>query len=132
IKIGHAERVGVRASFVYNTTGAPIVMNGDLDSVRIPAVMIGAAEGQLLADRLVAGERIDVRLVAGLFIEGNVSGSVVADFSSRRPDLSEPDFVKPDVTAPGVEILGGHTPDVANRMRGETFQYLSKIGRAHV
>src|SRR5690606_13504185 len=113
VKLGHAERAGARAAIVYNTTGAPIVMNGDRDSVRIPAVMIGAAEGQLLADRLVAGERIDVRLVAGLFIEGNVSGSVVADFSSRGPDLSEPDFVKPDVTAPGVEILGGHTPDVA-------------------
>jgi len=130
VKLGHAERAGARAAIVYNTTGAPIVMNGDRDSVRIPAVMIGAAEGQLLADRLVAGERIDVRLVAGLFIEGNVSGSVVADFSSRGPDLSEPDFVKPDVTAPGVEILGGHTPDVANGMRGETFQYLSGTSMA--
>ena len=51
--------------------------------------------------------------------------NVVADFSSRGPSLSDANFVKPDVTAPGVDILAGQTPDVANGLRGETYQYMS-------
>jgi hypothetical protein len=38
--------------------------------------------------------------------------------------------LKPDVTAPGVDILGGQTPDVANGLRGETYQYLSGTSQA--
>jgi hypothetical protein len=34
------------------------------------------------------------------------------------------------VTAPGVDILAGHTPDVANNVRGERFQYLSGTSMA--
>src|SRR5690606_35754912 len=130
VKLRHAENAGARAAIVYNPTGGPIVMNGDRGSVGIPAVMIGAADGQRLADRLAGGDAIEVRLLAGLFIEGHETGNVVADFSSRGPGLSEADFLKPDVIAPGVEILGGHAPDVANGLRGETFQYLSGTSMA--
>jgi hypothetical protein len=38
--------------------------------------------------------------------------------------------LKPDITAPGVNILAGHTPDVANGLRGETFQYFSGTSQA--
>ena len=38
--------------------------------------------------------------------------------------------MKPDVTAPGVDILAGQTPDVANGLRGETYQYLSGTSQA--
>ena len=34
-------------------------------------------------------------------------GDVMADFSSRGPGGH---FIKPDITAPGVQILAGHTP----------------------
>lgn len=37
-------------------------------------------------------------------------GSVMADFSSRGPNGAAFDIIKPDVTAPGVNILAGHTP----------------------
>ncbi len=130
VKLQHAASAGAVAAVVYSTSGAPIVMNGDRGSVTIPAVMIGVADGQRLADALAGGETVEARLAAGLFIEGRDTGNIVADFSSRGPGLSEPDFLKPDVTAPGVEILGGHTPEVANGLRGETFQYLSGTSMA--
>ncbi len=38
-------------------------------------------------------------------------GDVMASFSSRGP---ENDFIKPDVTAPGVQILAGNTPQPAS------------------
>ncbi|HUF39502.1 MAG TPA: S8 family serine peptidase, partial [Anaerolineales bacterium] len=41
-------------------------------------------------------------------------GDVMASFSSRGPNAA-PDLLKPDVTAPGVDILAAfHTPDPAN------------------
>ncbi len=38
----------------------------------------------------------------------SVPGDVMTSFSSRGPIG---DFIKPDVTAPGIQILAGHTPD---------------------
>jgi hypothetical protein len=110
-------------------------MNGDAGSVDIPAVMISNADGEVLVDRLVANaedddeetdeELVRVRLARGIFASLPGEGNVVADFSSRGPSLSDPNILKPDVTAPGVDILAGQTPDVANGLRGETYQYMS-------
>jgi subtilisin family serine protease len=135
VKIANAENAGAIAVVVYNNSGPPIGMNGDTGSVGIPAVMIGADDGQTLVDRLAADETNDdieddeeavtVRLARGIFASVPGFPNVVADFSSRGPPLSDANFVKPDVTAPGVDILAGHTPDVANGLRGEWYQYLS-------
>jgi hypothetical protein len=56
-----------------------------------------------------------------------VRGDVITSFSSRGP-LG--DFVKPDVTAPGIQILAGHTPDpfdanVDVGPPGQTFQAIA-------
>ncbi len=139
VKIANAEDAGAIAAVVYNDSDDPlIVMNGDTDSVGIPAVMISRADGEVLVDRLAANadgdnfgdfeddeEVVTVRLAAGIFAGVPAEGNVVADFSSRGPSLSDSNFVKPDVTAPGVDILGGQTPDVANGLRGESYQYMS-------
>ena len=133
VKIANAEAAGAVAVVVYNTDGAPIDMNGNSDSVHIPAVMIGNADGQKLVDRLAAdagktlqaADRVTVKLASGIFATLSGNGNVVADFSSRGPSLSDANFSKPDVSAPGVDILAGQTPDVANGLRGETFQYMS-------
>ena len=135
VKIANAEAAGAIAVVVYDNTGPPIVMNGDSGSVDIPAVMIGNQDGQRLVDRLAADaeddqletedELVTVRLARGIFASVPGRPNVVADFSSRGPSLSDKNFVKPDVTAPGVDILAGQTPDVANGLRGEVFQYMS-------
>jgi subtilisin family serine protease len=138
VKIANAENAGAIAVVVYHDTGAPIVMNGDSGSVGIPAVMISNADGEELADRLAANAEADpnddevvtVRLARGILASVQGNGNVVADFSSRGPSLSDSNFVKPDVTAPGVDILGGQTPDVANGLRGELYQYMSGTSQA--
>jgi subtilisin family serine protease len=125
VKLEHAEQAGAAAVIVYNNNGLPIVMNGTPGSVAIPGVMVSTADGQRLLNRLISGDAVMVRLEKGLFLERSSTGNQIADFSSRGPALSEADFLKPDVTAPGVDILAGHTSDVANGLRGEQFQYLS-------
>ncbi|HEY5624810.1 MAG TPA: S8 family serine peptidase, partial [Gammaproteobacteria bacterium] len=125
VKLERVADAGAVAAVVYSDTGEPIVMRGTLGSVDIPAVMISTADGQTLIDELLAETIIRVELAKGLFLTRSDSGKVLGDFSSRGPSLPEPDFLKPDVTAPGVEIFAGHSPQVANGLQGEFYQYLS-------
>ena len=130
VKLKRVEEAGAIAAIVYNNAGPPITMNGAAGSVLIPAVMIGTADGQDFVDVLVAGGGIDVRLEKGVLTQRRDTGFELAEFSARGPSLSEADFVKPDVTAPGVNILGGHSPDFAQGLRGELFQYRSGTSQA--
>jgi subtilisin family serine protease len=59
---------------------------------------------------------------AGIAREG--VGDVVADFSSRGP---AGDFLKPDVTAPGVQILAGTTPTPESIVEGPPGEYFQAI-----
>ncbi|WP_420452333.1 S8 family peptidase [Ilumatobacter sp.] len=52
-------------------------------------------------------------------------GSVMADFSSRGDNVVAQDVIKPDVTAPGVNILAGHTPVPTSGAPGQLFQSIS-------
>jgi len=129
-KLKNAEAAGAIAAIVFNNQADLIIMSGTRDSVRIPAQMIGQADGQLLLDRLRDGQSIEVTLDKTLFLNLPESGNVIGSFSSRGPNLTAPDVLKPDVTAPGVNILAAQTPDVANGIRGESFQYLSGTSMA--
>ena len=40
------------------------------------------------------------------------TGDIVAGFSARGPALGSPSILKPDVLAPGVDIIVAQTPDV--------------------
>jgi subtilisin family serine protease len=125
LKLEQVETAGAVGAVVFTTTGTPVVMNGESGSVGIPAVMIGPADGSFLVDRFFAGDNPSVRLEYGLLTEIRETGDQMADFSARGPALSNSDFVKPDVTAPGVNILAGSTPARINGTPGEYFGYLS-------
>ena len=60
----------------------------------------------------------------------NGQGDVMAAFSSRGPGGN---FIKPDVTAPGVQILAGHTPfreSITEGPPGELFQAIAGTSMA--
>jgi subtilisin family serine protease len=134
-KLRNAEDAGAIAAIVFDDQGEPIVMAGPRDVINIPAVSVSLSDGIRLRDRLNAGDSVEVTLDKNLLVQESVAGNVMAGFSSRGPNLTSPDPVrsdityldvlKPDLTAPGVDILAGQTPDVANGIRGELFQYLS-------
>jgi subtilisin family serine protease len=123
-KISHAEDAGAAAAIIYNITGDPIVMNGDAELVDIPAVMIGQADGDLVLDELDAGNVVAARLETGILLTESERGNVIPNFSARGPGPVA-DILKPDVTAPGVNILAGYTPEAANATPGEKYAYLS-------
>lgn len=124
IKIANAEDAGAIAVVVYNIAGDPIVMTGDEGSTDIPAVMIGQADGNLILAELDRLFEVTVLLDKNLFLNENDAGNTMASFSSRGLG-PVPDILKPDVTAPGVNILAGFTPDAVNATQGEEFAYLS-------
>jgi hypothetical protein len=124
VKVANAEAAGALAVVVYNIAGDPIVMNGTAAAANIPAVMIGQADANLILAELDRASDVSVLLDKRLFLTENDSGNRMASFSSRGPGPVF-DVLKPDVTAPGVNILAGFTPDAANATKGENFGYLS-------
>ncbi|MEM1439825.1 MAG: S8 family serine peptidase [Pseudomonadota bacterium] len=129
-KITNAETAGAVAAIVFNTTGDPVLMVGDGTDINIPAVSIGAADAALIVDALADGETVQATLAAGLFLSETDPGNRVANFSSRGPSLAAQAVLKPDVAAPGVDILAAMSPDVANGTKGQRYGYLSGTSMA--
>ena len=127
--VRNAEDAGAVAVLIYNINGGPLLMTGQKDLVGIPALMIGQADANLFLAELDAGLDVNVILDKSLRFEQPESGNVMATFSARGPGYLG-DVIKPDVTAPGVNIVAGFTPDAANATPGEDFAYLSGTSMA--
>ncbi|MBL8199208.1 MAG: S8 family serine peptidase [Chromatiales bacterium] len=130
VKVRNVQDAGAKAALVFSDQGEPLLMNGSRNGITIPALMIGHDDGELLRARLEADETVGLTLQKGLFLTVADPGNRMEAFSARGPNSWQPDVLKPDLTAPGVDILGAQTPDVANNLRGETFQYLSGTSMA--
>jgi subtilisin family serine protease len=100
----HVLPSGAVGMILYNLVPA----NGtglNTDNHFLPSVHIDVADGAALVDFM--GDNASVSATWSQGIATDVPGDVMAGFSSRGP-LG--DFLKPDVTAPGVQILAGMTP----------------------
>ena len=122
--IKNAADAGAIAAVVYNIAGDPIVMFGEPGLSDIPALMMGQADANLLLAEFDAGNDVEIVLDKGLLLTTSDTGNEMAAFSARGP-APVPDILKPDVTAPGVNILAGFSPDSAYSLPGENFAYLS-------
>jgi subtilisin family serine protease len=109
----------VRKGFNVNAGGAagmilynPAIQQLNSDNHFLPAIHIeGPKTGTTApAARLLAflSSHTGVKATWTTGVPTTVRGDVITSFSSRGP-LG--DFIKPDVTAPGIQILAGHTPD---------------------
>lgn len=90
---------GAEGMVLYNPTLADI----ETDNHWLPTVHL--ADGRPFVAFMNANPGATASFTAGQKADGQ--GDVMAAFSSRGPAGS---FIKPDVTAPGVQILAGHTP----------------------
>ena len=103
-KSRHVLPSGAAGMILYNLDPA----NGtglNTDNHFLPSVHIDVADGEALLDFLGANAATEATWDGGIATE--VAGDVMAGFSSRGP---VGDFLKPDVTGPGVQILAGNTP----------------------
>lgn len=122
--VKNAADAGAIAAVVYNIAGDPIVMFGTEGLSDIPALMMGQADANLILAELDAGNDVTVVLDKGFLLTTDDTGNIIASFSARGP-APVADILKPDVTAPGINILAGFTPDAANAAPGENFAFLS-------
>jgi subtilisin family serine protease len=125
VKLTNAVAAGAQAVIVYTSpaTNPKTVMGGNL-SFDIPGVMIDNAPGLAIQSALANGQTVNATLSAGVFITEQLTGNIMAGFSSRGPYSTETDWIKPDVTAPGVRVLAGATPEPNDGSAGGFFQYL--------
>lgn len=124
-KVINAQEAGATAVVVYTTSGtSPFRMGGDDPAVAIPSAMISHNDGIALANHLtedVATVAYSQEMQSGESIE---VGNIMATFSSKGPNLSTYDVIKPDITAPGVRILAATTAAPMFDAQGESFRYL--------
>lgn len=82
--------------------------NGDSligDAHALPAVHISYANGNVLKNWVANGTGHTGTITGTVTDVNTANGDAMASFSSRGPDKSAPGVLKPDVTAPGVDIL---------------------------
>lgn len=127
VKLTNAANAGAQAVLMYTNANPKTVMGGVANdqTLSIPAVMIDNAPGLAILAQLTGGATVNATLSADAFIKEHLAGNIMAAFSSRGPFPTVPDWIKPDITAPGVQILAGATPEPNDGSFGGLFQYLS-------
>lgn len=93
-----------------NVTGGATDLYSDIHAV--PSVHMDAATGVTIST-YAAGAGAQASLSKYANNVGTKPAPVVTDFSSRGPNRFDPDTLKPDVTAPGKDILAGATPGLS-------------------
>ncbi|XAR72639.1 Cucumisin [Bertholletia excelsa] len=75
----------------------------------LPATQISAEDGQKILDYIKTTESPIATILVGETWK-DVAAPIVVSFSSRGPNPFSPDIFKPDITAPGVDILAAWSP----------------------
>ncbi|KAK1428442.1 hypothetical protein QVD17_17276 [Tagetes erecta] len=76
-----------------------------IDAHVLPATLIGFSESVQLKSYINSTRRPTGRIIFGGTVIGRARGPSVAQFSSRGPSFMDPVIPKPDVIAPGVNII---------------------------
>lgn len=126
-KILYAQEAGATGVVVYSDNRAPTAMGGDSAGITIPGRMITNADGLSLASQLDEIAITATWTNESATTNAQVEGNTIADFSSRGVNPQSGDIIKPDITAPGVQILAANSEDqldFGNFEDGEPFHYL--------
>ncbi|HEY3019101.1 MAG TPA: S8 family serine peptidase, partial [Solirubrobacteraceae bacterium] len=126
-KSRNVETAGGLGMILYNTQPGQDV---DDDTHFVPAVHVSDGDGQRVKAAIAVGPAT-ASIGEGTAAQG--LPRALASFSSRGPQTAFPDLTKPDVTAPGVNILAGNTPAPSfdtGLPAGELFQVQSGTSMA--
>jgi hypothetical protein len=100
------------------------------DNHYVPTVHLNLTNGMAVKNFIATrtGERAS--LTQGRATATPATGDVMAAFSSRGMDRAAPDIIKPDVAAPGVQILAGASPTGPLGLPGQLFQAIAGTSMA--
>ncbi|WP_296001609.1 S8 family serine peptidase [Rugamonas sp.] len=86
-----------------------------VDIYNVPTIHVNQTDGATVAS-YAAGPGATAALSTSALTP--MTGPVLADFSSRGPNMFDPGVLKPDLAAPGVDILAGIAPSLSGAQRG--------------
>ncbi|KAK6256574.1 hypothetical protein QUC31_000033 [Theobroma cacao] len=93
----------------------------DPEDYYIPSLVLPTSSGMFVREYAKNASKAEIRSMRFLFTSlGTKPAPQVADFSSRGPDPVNPTVLKPDIIAPGVDVLAAVAP---NRPFTETGNY---------
>ncbi|KAF5951744.1 hypothetical protein HYC85_009688 [Camellia sinensis] len=89
-----------------------------------PYVAVIQEVGNSIKDYLINAKSTTVSIKFQLTVLGTKPAPIVANFSSRGPDRKSPWILKPDILAPGVNILAAYAPNRGIAPIGDDHDYL--------
>jgi subtilisin family serine protease len=118
---------------VFNGGGVGMIMheNSDVgnlfsDTHWVPSVHVDQTPGLAIKAYIAANPGTATAQIVAPQIGIWPYAPSMTDFSSRGPNPVAPDIIKPDVTAPGIQILAGNSPfPDAGSVTGELFQAIA-------
>jgi subtilisin family serine protease len=103
VKVTNLQNAGAVGAVIYNNVGGPPITMGSVP-LTIPSVMITLEDGLDLVDLISGDPTATTTIYAGTQLIINTDWQdIMAGFSSRGP--SQYELMKPNYTAPGVNIL---------------------------
>jgi len=115
------DMAGGAGMVLYNANNAQSQVT---DNHWVPSVHINNTDGLAVKAYIDgAGASATAQIHGGTFT--TIEAPWMAAFSSRGPNGIAPDIIKPDITAPGVNILAGNTPNPYLGAPGQLFQAIS-------
>ncbi|PSS29330.1 Subtilisin-like protease [Actinidia chinensis var. chinensis] len=114
------DRAGA-AGAIFSTDSGPFLKPVDF---YIPFVAVTPKDGDLIKDYLIKTKNSTVDIKFQLTVLGTKPAPIVVWFSSRGPDRKSPWILKPDILAPGVDILAAWAPNSGFAPIGDGGDYL--------
>ncbi len=116
------KQAGGRGMVLYENDNRGVLFT---DTHHVPSVHVDNRPGLAIKRYIGSTRRPTARIIGDQLGRWKWAPSM-ANFSSRGPDPVAEDIIKPDVTAPGVQILAGNspTPDPGS-VAGELFQAIA-------
>lgn len=118
-KVYNAEQAGAEFVVIYNNAGDGLInmaSGSHAGEITIPSVFVGQTNGDGMVAWYTAHGNASVLELDTLAFQAGNRPDVIASFSSRGPGVGN--VLKPDITAPGVNILSqGYTPGATGEAR---------------